>query len=655
MEYEDELERMRQRRRRQKAQEQTNSSERGVRQSSGSRRQGRRRPDHPPMEESGDYGRRGRSSSDYHSKNGSGRRHPEDYEYGRDSRRNDGRRREYDRKYDDGSGYDEYDDYDGYNDRDVYEDDGAYDDYDDYRDYDDDEGYDRDYDDYDVPMERGRGRRSDRRGQGGHSRKSRALQDGDRESGGKQPKKKKHRFRLLKLLLLLILVTAGYFIYKYKQTGSGYWTIAVFGVDSRNGNLEKGALSDVEMICVIDRGTGDIKLVSVYRDTYMEINPDGTYHKINEAYFKGGHQQAVQALERNLDLAIDDYATFNWKAVVDAVNILGGIDLEISDSEFKYINSFITETVESTGIGSHHLEHAGMNHLDGVQAVAYARLRLMDTDYNRTARQRLVIQLAMNKAKEADFKTLSMLVKTIIPQISTSIGVDDLLPLARNIRKYHISQNGGFPFSRGETHVGKKDCVIPLTLESNVIQLHQFLYGTENFQPSETVRQISGKIAADSGMGHVAENAPEAKVLGQKALEGGGDNSGGSNGGAANVPETAAPPAQTQAPPPQTAPDQTQAEVYESSQETAPESLDETGEPDTSAGQDEPASSDSQPETSLVQPSEETEAGPGNSGQPETETEIGPGFTQPAVPEQPSEPAAEKPTEETAEVGPGVS
>ena len=107
-----------------------------------------------------------------------------------------------------------------------------------------------------------------------------------------------------------------------------------------------------------------------------------------------------------MDLEIDDYATFNWKAVADAITILGGIDLEISDSEFEYINSFITETVESTGLGSHHLEHAGMNHLDGVQAVAYARLRLMDTDYNRTARQRLVISLAMEKAKQADAQTL---------------------------------------------------------------------------------------------------------------------------------------------------------------------------------------------------------------------------------------------------------
>lgn len=138
----------------------------------------------------------------------------------------------------------------------------------------------------------------------------------------------------------------------------------------------------------------------------MQVSAEGKYHKINQAYFDGGHKQAVDALERNLDLQIDDYATFNWKAVADAITILGGIDIDISDSEFGYINGFITETVNSTGLGSHQLEHAGTNHLDGVQAVAYARLRLMDTDYNRTARQRLVLSLAMEKAKQADPKTL---------------------------------------------------------------------------------------------------------------------------------------------------------------------------------------------------------------------------------------------------------
>lgn len=335
----------------------------------------------------------------------------------------------------------------------------------------------------------------------------------------KRKKKRKHLFLLFEFLVLLVVMAGAYYVLKFRNTGSGVWTIAIFGVDSRDGGVGKGALSDVEMVCSIDRETGDMKLVSIYRDTYMEIKEDGTYHKINEAYFKGGHEQAVKALERNLDLTIDDYATFNWGAVAQAIGILGGIDLEISDSEFQYINSFITETVESTGFGSYQLEHAGMNHLDGVQAVAYARLRLMDTDYNRTARQRLVIQLAMEKAKQADLRTLTTLVKTILPQLSTSIGMEDILPIARNLDKFHIAKAGGFPFSRGETHIGRRDCVVPLTLESNVIQLHQFLYGIEDYQPSSTVRQISAKIASDSGMGEVAENAPEAKIVGQRILE----------------------------------------------------------------------------------------------------------------------------------------
>lgn len=138
----------------------------------------------------------------------------------------------------------------------------------------------------------------------------------------------------------------------------------MFGVDSRDGNLGKGALSDVEMLASINKKTGEIRLVSVFRDSYLRISDkEDNYDKINEAYFLGGHEQAVHALESNLNLKIDDYATFNWKAVVDAINVLGGVDMEISDKEFAYINSFITETVNSTGVGSYQLEHSGMNHL----------------------------------------------------------------------------------------------------------------------------------------------------------------------------------------------------------------------------------------------------------------------------------------------------
>ncbi len=285
------------------------------------------------------------------------------------------------------------------------------------------------------------------------------------------------------------------------ETMKGYWTIAVFGVDARDKALTKSTNADVNIICNINLDTGEIKLVSVYRDTYLNISKNGSYNKINQAYFIGGPEQAVSALNRNLDLNITDYMTFNWKAVADAINVLGGVDIEISKAEFYYINSFITETVNVTGIGSTQLTSAGMNHLDGVQAVAYGRLRLMDTDYARTERQRKVISLAFEKAKKADLDTLNRVLATVFPQVATSINVNDIFNSLKIINRYHLGETTGFPQARGDANMGKKGaCVIPQTLVSNVIKLHEFLFGEEDYTPSSTVQAISEKIAADSGM-----------------------------------------------------------------------------------------------------------------------------------------------------------
>lgn len=282
---------------------------------------------------------------------------------------------------------------------------------------------------------------------------------------------------------------------------SGYWTIAVFGVDSRNSSVGKGNNSDVNILCNIDQGTGEIRLVSVYRDSYLNISDKNTYNKINAAYMQGGPEQVVKALNRNLDIDIDDYATFNWKAVADAINILGGIDVEITKSEFYYINAFISETVKATGVASTQLKSAGMNHLDGVQAVAYGRLRLMDTDYARTERQRKVISLAFEKMKKADWATINNIVQTVFPQVATSIEINDLLKIGRNITRYHLTETTGFPSELREKKMGRKGaCVIPQTLESNVIELHHFLFGDEEYTPTETVRTISQKIVSDTGV-----------------------------------------------------------------------------------------------------------------------------------------------------------
>ena len=422
-----------------------------------------------------------------------------------------------------------------------------------------------------------------------------------------------HLKYILIALLICILGGAAWMLF---NRPTGYWTVAVFGLDSRDGNT-KNALADVQMICSIDRETGEIKLVSVFRDTYLKIDSEGTYHKINEAYFKGGHEQAVAALEENLDLEIDDYAAFNWKTVAEAINVLGGIDLEITDAEFAYINSFITETVESTGIASVHLSQAGMNHLDGVQAVAYSRLRLMDTDFQRTERQRKVVSLALEKAKQADVSTLTSLAGLVISEISTSVGVDDLLPMVRDMNKYYIGETGGFPFSRQTARVGRMDCVIATTLESNDILLHQFLYGEDvSYSPSSAVREISSRISEETGLYEAGEAAPS----------GGGGSSGsrGSSGtGTAQPPET------------EPAPAETETAAAESVEESTEESLEESAEES-----EEETAEESEEESEST---EEEEDGPGVSGPGGQSTEDSPGKG-----ERPSR-------EETEEAGPGVS
>lgn len=383
---------------------------------------------------------------------------------------------------------------------------------------------------------------------------------------GSHTRKKRRKTGFLKIFCLAAAVIAGVWAFHWFRD-DGYWTIAVFGVDSRDGNTGKGALSDVEMLCSIHRKTGEIRLLSVFRDTYLRIDQKEDFNKINEAYFLGGPEQAIKALEDNLDLQIDDYATFNWKAVVDAINVLGGVDIDITDKEFAYINSFITETVNSTGVGSYQLEHSGMNHLDGVQAVAYARLRLMDTDFNRTERQRKVLGQAMEKAKNSDLKTLTTLIGTVYPQTKTSIGVDNLAGMAKNAKKYYISQTSGFPFSHQEIKIGKKACVVPTTLESNVIQLHSFLYNTENYVPSESLKSISTHIIEVSGLGEPGKDIESGKNVGAEGNNGGGQTQAGSS--QQNTSESPKPTAQ------ETQPAETESE---SSVENTEESTSETEE-----------------------------------------------------------------------------
>jgi len=300
---------------------------------------------------------------------------------------------------------------------------------------------------------------------------------------------------------------------KLQEMEEGYWTFAVFGVDGRNASdlVSKGLNSDVIIIVNISQATGEIRLCSVFRDTYLNISDSDSYRKINAAYANGGPEQALAALNKNLDLNIKNYVTFNWKAVADGINILGGIDnIDISKAELYYINAFITETVEVTGIGSHQLTSTGPQHLDGVQAVAYGRLRLMDSDFARTERQKRVIKAAFEKAKQSSFSVLNNIMVVCFPEVATNINFNTVVAMAQDITKYNIGATGGFPWQRSASAIASVgDVVVPATLESNVKKLHEFLFDDANYEPSDAVKRYSATISEKTGIykeGQVVES-----------------------------------------------------------------------------------------------------------------------------------------------------
>ena len=210
-------------------------------------------------------------------------------------------------------------------------------------------------------------------------------------------------------------------------------------------------------------------------------------------------------LNKNLDLDIENYVTFNWKAVADVIDLLGGVDIDVSKAAFYYMNAYIHETCLKSGISAQnpaamYIKKAGPQHLNGVQAVAYARLRYMDSDFERTKRQREVISQCLDLAKKTDLATLTKIIDTVLPQVAFNIDTADIIELAKGISRYNIRESVGFPKDLKDQMMGKKGaCVIPATLESNVVWLHSILFADENYTVSDAVKRYSQKISDDSG------------------------------------------------------------------------------------------------------------------------------------------------------------
>ena len=282
---------------------------------------------------------------------------------------------------------------------------------------------------------------------------------------------------------------------------SDYRTVALFGLDNRtNNSLSKGR-SDVIMLANINNDTKEVKLVSVYRDTYLDTG-DGIFQKCNAAYAKGGPEQAISMLNVNLDLNITDYVTVDFNSIIECVDLLGGVDMEITDDEASLMTGYIRELNDLTGNKAENLTQGGTYTLNGVQACAYARIRYGGgDDYRRTERQRTVLTAMVKKAQQSDLTTVNKLINEVCGDIQTSFSNAELLALASQVFQYSIGDTTGFPFTKTTKVLSKKtgDVVIPCDLSDNVKELHIFLYEDSAYTASDTVKQNSEKIVSDTG------------------------------------------------------------------------------------------------------------------------------------------------------------
>ena len=343
------------------------------------------------------------------------------------------------------------------------------------------------------------------------SNKGRRLKDVKAEQTAKRRRarrRKRAMFLIVEIFILCVLLMIAYSLITYgkvnifnKQGSSqdGYMTVVLFGGDSREGKLEAGTHADTMMIASIDERTKEVRVVSVYRDM-LARQSNGELKKANNGYFVGGPENAIQMLNENLDLSIQNYVTVDFGAVAEAVDKLGGIDVELSENEAAELNNYLEETKRVTGKEADKVA-AGSQHLNGVQTVTYARIRHnVGGDYARTDRQRLVVEKLLQKAKHTNLIKLGVLAKDLFPRVSTDFSLKNIIKLATRVSKYSIVGTSGYPFELTDGRVtGIGSVVIPLGHAENVQELHKFLYPKNEYVLSDTVMDIDYQITTVSG------------------------------------------------------------------------------------------------------------------------------------------------------------
>jgi polyisoprenyl-teichoic acid--peptidoglycan teichoic acid transferase len=268
-------------------------------------------------------------------------------------------------------------------------------------------------------------------------------------------------------------------IEKGGEEKKGTVNIALFGLDARNPDAD--SRSDSIMVVSIDRDKQSVKVTSFMRDMYVPIPGKGK-DKINAAYALDGPALAVKTLNTNFGLDIRNYAAVNFFGLEKLIDKVGGVEIEVSGAEAEVLNNYIKELNKLNGDTVSPVK-GGKQVLNGRQAVAYTRIRYVGNgDYERTDRQRRVLELLFKKVKEMGPLKLPSLASAVLPYVETSMSNGDILSLGAEVSGYKTDklEQLRLPvdglFKGG--NIGGRSVLVP-NIEGNREKLHEFIYGAE--------------------------------------------------------------------------------------------------------------------------------------------------------------------------------
>ena len=291
---------------------------------------------------------------------------------------------------------------------------------------------------------------------------------------------------LILLLLLLISFVSTFNVYSFSERDIKEYkmieNILLIGLDGTNDKFPKR--SDTMIILTIDKLNKSLKLTSLARDTLVKI-PGRGEEKLTHAYAYGQEELLMQTINENFDLDIKDYAVVNFKSFIDIVDIIGGVDINVNEKEIHHLNEVIKECYGVNHEDTKNIEYitsSGNHNLNGYQALAYARIRKLDTIYKRDERQRLILTNIAHKLSDVSISKYPQIAKSILRHIKVNIAFNkiiDLAFIAHELASYDISQ-WEFPISeyREEGRIGEKGTyVVKWDKNKNIELLHQFIYG----------------------------------------------------------------------------------------------------------------------------------------------------------------------------------